>query len=65
MPVNSQGINTRSFPVAGVVDGVSPDGLYVAEYSAVERYFTSAMLKAQADVRHALWGDQRSKLNFK
>ena len=46
VPVNSQGINPRGFPVAGVVDGVSPDGFCAAEYSAIEKYFTSAMDKA-------------------
>ena len=54
VPVSAQGINSRGFPVAGVVDGVSPDGFYAAEYSAVEKYFTSTMDKAQSDVRHVL-----------
>lgn len=54
VPVGSQGINPRGFPVAGVVDGVSPDGFYAAEYSAIEKYFTSTMDKAQSDVRHVL-----------
>ncbi|KWS30935.1 hypothetical protein [Pseudomonas syringae] len=54
VPVNTQGINPRGFPVAGVVDGVSPDGLQAAEYSALEKYFSPPMVKAQSDVRHAL-----------
>ncbi|QKZ04874.1 hypothetical protein [Pseudomonas eucalypticola] len=33
VPVNTQGINSRGFPVAGVVDGVSPDGFQAAECS--------------------------------
>lgn len=54
VPVNTQGINVRGFPVAGVVDGVSPDGLCAAEYSAASGYFTHPMAKAELDVRHAL-----------
>ncbi|WP_313629551.1 hypothetical protein [Pseudomonas sp.] len=54
VPVSSQGINPRGFPVAGVVDGVSADGIHAAEYSAVDKYFKSTMKKAQSDVRHAL-----------
>ncbi|MFJ4386187.1 hypothetical protein ACIP02_17845 [Pseudomonas sp. NPDC089408] len=54
VPVGSQGINLRGFPVGGVVDGVSPDGLYAAEYSALQKYFDSSMGKARSDLRHVL-----------
>ncbi|WP_286901482.1 MULTISPECIES: ATP-binding protein [Pseudomonas] len=54
VPVNTQGINLKGFAVPGVVDGVSPDGFYAAEYSALDKYFASPMVKAQSDVRHAL-----------
>ncbi|WP_411563149.1 hypothetical protein [Pseudomonas shirazensis] len=54
VPTGSQGINARGFPVAGVVDGVSPDGECAVEYSALEKYFTSKMEKARSDVRHVL-----------
>ncbi|WEL43666.1 hypothetical protein P0D91_05015 [Pseudomonas sp. CBSPBW29] len=54
IPVGSQGVNAAGFPVAGVVDGVSADGLIAAEYSAEKCYFTSSMAKARKDLEHVL-----------
>lgn len=54
VPVGSQGVNAGGFPVAGVVDGVSADGLIAAEYSAEKGYFTSSMAKARKDLEHVL-----------
>lgn len=54
VPINAQGINLQGFPVAGVVDGVTPDGRTAAEYSAQRNYFDSPMSKASDDVRHIL-----------
>jgi tetratricopeptide (TPR) repeat protein len=49
-----RGLNVLGFPVGGDVDTYSPDGTWVAEYSAESKYFAADMPKATKDLDHAL-----------
>lgn len=53
-PLNHSGINLQGYPVAGVVDSVSPDGLLVAEYSDASNYFQGKLEKPCDDLKKAL-----------
>jgi tetratricopeptide (TPR) repeat protein len=54
IPLTHRGLNVLGFPVGGDVDTHSPDGAWVAEYSAETNYFASDMPKATNDLNHAL-----------
>lgn len=54
IPLTHRGLNVLGFPVGGDVDTNSPDGTWVAEYSAETAYFASDMPKATKDLNHAL-----------
>lgn len=54
IPLTHRGLNVLGFPVGGDVDTNSPDGTWVAEYSAETTYFASDMPKATKDLDHAL-----------
>ena len=54
IPLTNRGLNVLGFPVGGNVDTHSPDGAWVAEYSADNDYFSAAMPKAMNDLTHAL-----------
>ncbi len=54
IPLTHRGLNVLGFPVGGDVDTHSPDGTWVAEYSAETAYFAKDMPKATKDLNHAL-----------
>lgn len=54
IPLTHRGLNVLGFPVGGDVDTTSPDGEWVAEYSAEADYFSKGMAKAVKDLDHAL-----------
>lgn len=54
IPLTHRGLNVLGFPVGGDVDTTSPDGKWVAEYSAEKGYFSKGMAKAVKDLDHAL-----------
>lgn len=54
IPLTHRGLNILGFPVGGDVDTHSPDGKWVAEYSAESAYFAKGMAKAEKDLEHAL-----------
>ena len=54
IPLTHHGLNVLGFPVGGDVDTHSPDGKWVAEYSAEAGYFAKDMPKAVKDLDHAL-----------
>lgn len=54
IPLTNRGLNVLGFPVGGDVDTSSPDGTWVAEYSAEQSYFAKGMPKAAKDLNHAL-----------
>jgi len=49
IPLTHRGLNVLGFPVGGDVDTTSPDGEWVAEYSAEADYFSKGMAKAVKD----------------
>lgn len=54
VPMSHAGTNLLGYPVAGVVDSVSDDGLIAAEYSDQKDYFDGSMAKAERDLLKAV-----------